>query len=77
MAGKSFPYDKSAKHKLGACRSRERLLLVTTLVAGLTKQLAVLLLRHTLATLLDYGTHGTPYLPEPTRKPAIGQYREV
>jgi hypothetical protein len=26
-------------------------------VASLTKQLAVLLLRHTLATLLDNGTH--------------------
>jgi hypothetical protein len=30
------------------------LLLVAALVTGLTKQLAVLLLRHTLATLLDY-----------------------
>jgi hypothetical protein len=54
-----------------------RLLLVATLVTSLTKQLAVLLLRHTLATLLDYGTHATPYLPEPVLKPAIGQYREV
>lgn len=34
------------------------LLLVTTLVARLAKQLAVLLLRHTLATLLDDGSHG-------------------
>jgi hypothetical protein len=33
------------------------LLLVATLVTSLTKQLAVLLLRHALATLLDYGTH--------------------
>jgi hypothetical protein len=33
------------------------LLLVATLVTGLTKQLAVLLLRHTLASLLDYRTH--------------------
>jgi hypothetical protein len=33
------------------------LLLVTTLVTSLTEQLAVLLLRHALATLLDYGTH--------------------
>ena len=30
------------------------LLLVATLVTSLTKQLAVLLLRHTLAALLDY-----------------------
>jgi hypothetical protein len=34
-----------------------RLLLVTTLVASLAEQLAMLLLRHALATLLDYGTH--------------------
>ncbi|GAA1057607.1 hypothetical protein GCM10017608_00090 [Agromyces luteolus] len=34
-----------------------RLLLVATLVARLAKQLAVLLLRHALATLLDDGTH--------------------
>ena len=33
------------------------LLLVATLVASLAKQLAVLLLRHALATLLDYRTH--------------------
>lgn len=33
------------------------LLLVAALVAGLTKQLAVLLLGHTLAALLDNGTH--------------------
>ena len=33
------------------------LLLIATLVASLAKQFAVLLLRHTLATLLDYGTH--------------------
>jgi hypothetical protein len=33
------------------------LLLVATLVASLTKQLAVLLLRHTLAALLDDRTH--------------------
>ena len=33
------------------------LLLVATLVASLTKQLAVLLLGHTLAALLDNGTH--------------------
>jgi hypothetical protein len=33
------------------------LLLVATLVTSLAKQLAVLLLRHTLAALLDYGTH--------------------
>jgi hypothetical protein len=31
----------------------EDLLLIATLVASLAKQLAVLLLRHTLATLLD------------------------
>jgi hypothetical protein len=33
--------------------SRQNLLLVTTLVTSLAKQLAVLLLRHTLAALLD------------------------
>ena len=33
------------------------LLLVAALVAGLTKQLTVLLLGHTLAALLDNGTH--------------------
>jgi hypothetical protein len=44
--------------------SVERLLLVATLVASLAKQLAVLLLRHALAALLNNGTHGTP-LPEP------------
>jgi hypothetical protein len=32
---------------------REDLLLITTLVARLAKELAVLLLRHTLAALLD------------------------
>ena len=32
-------------------------LLVTTLVTSLTKQLAVLLLRHTLAALLNDGAH--------------------
>jgi len=35
------------------------LLLVAALVARLAKELAVLLLRHALATLLDDGTHGT------------------
>ena len=35
------------------------LLLIATLVARLTKQLAVLLFRHTLAALLNNGTHGT------------------
>jgi hypothetical protein len=33
------------------------LLLVATLMASLTKQLAMLLLRHTLASLLNYRTH--------------------
>src|SRR5690625_1418177 len=33
------------------------LLLVAALVARLAKELAVLLLRHTLAALLNYGTH--------------------
>jgi len=33
------------------------LLLIATLVAGLTKQFAVLLLRHTLAALLDNRAH--------------------
>lgn len=35
------------------------LLLIAALVASLAEQLAVLLLRHALATLLDDGTHGT------------------
>jgi len=35
------------------------LLLIAALVARLPKQLAVLLLRHALATLLDDGSHGT------------------
>jgi hypothetical protein len=52
--------------------ARERLLLVTTLVASLAKQLAVLLFRHTLAALLNNGTHGTP-LPEPTERSANEQ----
>jgi hypothetical protein len=51
---------------------RGRLLLVATLVASLTKQLAVLLLRHTLAALFNNGTHGTP-LPEPTDRSANEQ----
>src|SRR4051812_24608230 len=38
---------------------RLRLLLVTTLDARLLQQLAVLLLRHALAALLDDGTHET------------------
>ena len=37
-----------------------QLLLVAALVASLAKQLAVLLLRHALATLLDNGTHRLP-----------------
>lgn len=35
-------------------------LLVATLVARLAQQLAVLLLRHALAALLDNGAHGVP-----------------
>jgi hypothetical protein len=38
--------------------SANTLLLVATLVTSLAKQLAMLLLRHTLAALLDNGTHG-------------------
>lgn len=37
--------------------ARCALLLVAALVAGLAEKLAVLLLRHALATLLDHGTH--------------------
>ncbi|GAA1779432.1 hypothetical protein GCM10009748_10420 [Agromyces lapidis] len=50
---------KSAEPRRGSTLScsRERLLLVATLVARLAKKLAVLLLRHALATLLDDGTH--------------------
>jgi hypothetical protein len=40
------------------CFTRSKdLLLIATLVASLTKKLAVLLLGHTLATLLDNRTH--------------------
>jgi hypothetical protein len=60
-------FDSDAGH-----RDRGRLLLVATLVASLAKQLAVLLFRHTLAALLNNGTHGTP-LPGPTGWSAIGQ----
>jgi hypothetical protein len=38
-------------------QSQRQLLLVTTLVASLTKQFTVLLFRHALATLFDDGTH--------------------
>src|SRR5699024_2627970 len=41
----------------GPSRITQRSLLVATLVAGLAKQLAVLLLGHALATLLDDRTH--------------------
>ena len=37
--------------------TRQASLLVTTLVASLTKQLAVLLLGHALTALLDDGSH--------------------
>jgi hypothetical protein len=40
-----------------ALKVSEGLLLIATLVASLTEKLAVLLLRHTLATLLNNGTH--------------------
>jgi len=66
-AGLPHQFDSDAGH-----RYRGRLLLVTTLVASLAKQLAVLLFRHTLAALLNNGTHGTP-LPGPTGWSAIGQ----
>jgi len=50
--------QKSASREADACAVAQNffatLLLVATLVASLTKQLAVLLLRHTLAALLDY-----------------------
>jgi hypothetical protein len=38
----------------GFAAAKKNLLLIAALVAGLTKQLAVLLLGHTLAALLDY-----------------------
>jgi len=66
-AGLPHHFDSDAGH-----RDRERLLLVATLVASLTKQLAVLLFRHTLTALLNNGTHGTP-LPVPTGWSANGQ----
>jgi len=40
--------------RASAAAKKKDLLLVAALVAGLTKQLAVLLLGHTLAALLDY-----------------------
>jgi hypothetical protein len=69
--GLPHQFDSQAGH--GAIG---RLLLVATLVASLAKQLAVLLLRHTLAALLNNGTHGTP-LPEPTDRSANEQYPAV
>src|SRR5690606_25376497 len=61
------PAYASGQHKARAATRATRasatreggLLLVAALVARLAKQLAVLLLRHALATLLDDGTHGT------------------
>jgi hypothetical protein len=52
-------YSEKRQAAVGLTLSRrlEGLLLVATLVARLAKQLAVLLLRHTLAALLDDGTH--------------------
>jgi hypothetical protein len=46
---------------LGVVAACEELLLVAALVASLAKQLAVLLLRHALAALLDDRTHGKPH----------------
>jgi len=40
--------------RASAAAKKKNLLLITALVAGLTKQLTVLLLGHTLAALLDY-----------------------
>jgi hypothetical protein len=42
-----------ARHKSDGPRTKPGLLLVTTLVTGLAKQFAMLLLRHALAALLD------------------------
>ena len=55
-------------------QSRE-LLLVATLVTSLTKQLAVLLLGHTLAALLDYRTHSVSsvqFIAQRTLRPREG-----
>jgi hypothetical protein len=53
-----------------------RLLLVATLVARLAKQLAVLLLRHALATLLDDGTHeNLTKIRSAARAAAVGRRR--
>ena len=41
-------------------RASARSLLVATLVTRLAQELAVLLLRHALAALLDDGAHGVP-----------------
>ena len=41
-------------------RASARSLLVATLVTRLAQQLAVLLLRHALAALLNDGAHGVP-----------------
>jgi hypothetical protein len=49
---------QETRPKAGFCVSRPfGLLLIATLVASLAEKLAVLLLRHTLATLLDDRTH--------------------
>lgn len=49
--------EKRWSRLAGPAHSLSELLLVATLVAGFAKQLAVLLLRHTLATLFDNGAH--------------------
>ena len=60
---------RSMKHKYRTPDTREarpigrasaRSLLVATLVTRLAQELAVLLLRHALAALLDDGAHGVP-----------------
>ena len=53
MAGRHAPVSPVAYLEL---------LLVTTLVTGLTQKLAVLFLRHPLTTLLDDRTHYSPLI---------------
>jgi hypothetical protein len=66
--------EKRQAEGLTLSRWCEGLLLVATLVARLAKQLAVLLLRHALAALLDDGTHQnlTEKIESAARAAAVG-----
>ena len=60
MQGGTNPETQLGANRMVDAHTRQQsreLLLVATLVTSLAKQLAVLLLGHTLAALLDYRTH--------------------